>query len=104
MEVVAEPVQDLAAYAHAASRLQGERVCFLNSHSVILAPDWLASLAAGLEQPEVGLAGATGSWQSLRSLALNLLFLPNPYRSVMPARKVFFEQFQALERELQDTT
>ena len=36
---LAEPVQDLAAYARAAARLKEARVCLLNSYSEILAPD-----------------------------------------------------------------
>jgi len=101
---LAEPVQDLAAYAHAAARLKGARVCLLNSYSEILAPGWLGKLASALERPGVGLVGATGSWASLRSLALNLLFLPNPYRGALPARRAFFEQFGALERDLEGST
>jgi hypothetical protein len=58
------PVMDLAAYALAARSLEASRVCFLNSYSVILADGWLANLVAALELPGVGVAGATGSWES----------------------------------------
>jgi hypothetical protein len=101
---LAEPVQDLAAYAQAAARLKGARVCLLNSYSEILAPGWLGKLASALERPGVGLVGATGSWASLRSLAFNLLFLPNPYRGALPPRRAFFEQFGELERDLEEST
>lgn len=97
--LLAAPLQDLAAYATAAERLEHEYLCFLNSHSVLLAPDWLAKLAHALNQPKVGLAGATGSWASLRSAALNALFLPSPYRSVFPKRKVARELYRAMELE-----
>ncbi len=58
------PVLDLAAYGEAARRLEHERVCFLNSYSVILADDWLGLLAAALEDESVGLVGASASWES----------------------------------------
>jgi hypothetical protein len=97
--VLAEPLQDLAAYAVAAECLEHECLCFLNSHSVLLAPYWLAKLAFALDQPRVGLVGATGSWASFRSAALNTLFLPSPYRSVFPKRKVAREIYRAMELE-----
>jgi hypothetical protein len=96
---LAEPLQDLAAYIVAAERLEHDCVCFLNSHSVLLASDWLAKLALALDQPRVGLAGATGSWASFRSAALNTLFLPSPYRRVFPKRKVARELYRAMELE-----
>jgi hypothetical protein len=58
------PVLDLAAYGQAARLLENEQLCFLNSYAVILAADWLRSLAGALEQPGVGLVAATGSWES----------------------------------------
>jgi hypothetical protein len=94
-----EPVQDLAAYAHAARCLEHERLCFLNSYSVILAGDWLAKLEGALGQDRAGLVGATGSWASARSATLNALFLPNPYRGVVPGRRVAREQLLAIELE-----
>jgi hypothetical protein len=95
-----EPVQDLAAYAHAADRLEHERLCFLNSYSTILAPDWLAKLDHALDQPGAGLVGATGSWASLHSAVLNAFLLPNPYRRVVPPRRVAREQMREIELEL----
>ncbi len=97
--VLAEPLQDLAAYAVAAERLEHECLCFLNSHSVLLASDWLAKLALALDQPRAGLVGATGSWASFRSAALNTLFLPSPYRSIFPKRKVARELYRGIELE-----
>jgi hypothetical protein len=96
-----EPVQDLVAYRRAAERLGHGRICFMNSYSVILAPGWLAKLTHAIEHPAAGIAGATGSWASLRSLALNGMFLPNPYRRVVPRRRVVIEQFQQIELDLQ---
>jgi hypothetical protein len=58
------PLLDLAAYAEAARRLDQERLCFVNSYSTILLDGWLGLLARALAEPGVGLAGATGSWES----------------------------------------
>ncbi|HEY2282800.1 MAG TPA: hypothetical protein VGH60_04535 [Solirubrobacteraceae bacterium] len=95
-----KPVLDLAAYAHAADRLEHQRLCFLNSYSEILATDWLAKLNHALDQPRAGLVGATGSWASLHSAVLNAFLLPNPYRRVVPARRVAREQMREIELEL----
>ena len=95
-----QPVQDLAAYAHAARRLEHQRLCFLNSYSVILAVDWLAKLEHALDQERTGLVGATGSWASVRSATLNAWFMPNAYRGVVPGRRIAREQLRAIELEL----
>jgi hypothetical protein len=96
-----EPVQDLAAYMQASKQLEHERLCFLNSYSEILAADWLAKLDHALDQPRAGLVGATGSWASTRSWVLHSLFVPTPYRGVMPERRIAREQFVAIELERQ---
>jgi len=96
-----EPVQDLTAYAEAVKRLDHDRICFLNSYSAILAPDWLAKLQHALAQPGVGLVGATGSWASVRSSVLNSLFLPNPYRGALPKRSVTRDEMNAINAEIE---
>lgn len=58
------PVPDLAAYGLAARALAHSHLCFLNSHSVVLADGWLAKLVRALDDPDTGLAGATASWES----------------------------------------
>jgi hypothetical protein len=58
------PVLDLAAYGQAARRSAHEQLCFLNSYSVILADGWLGRLADALQEPDVGLVGASASWES----------------------------------------
>jgi hypothetical protein len=62
--VLERPVLDLAAYGLLARQLEHPRICFLNSYSVILADGWLAILADALAVAGVGLAGASGSWES----------------------------------------
>ncbi|MGH2904595.1 MAG: hypothetical protein ACRDK7_13580 [Solirubrobacteraceae bacterium] len=58
------PVLDLVAYGLTAQRLEHERLCFLNSYSVVLAADWLDLMARAYEDSTVGLVGASGSWES----------------------------------------
>jgi hypothetical protein len=62
--VLERPVLDLVAYAQAARLLEHELLCFLNSYSVVLVDGWLGYLDRALAEPEVGLVGASGSWES----------------------------------------
>ncbi|MBC8074609.1 MAG: hypothetical protein H7Y32_00915, partial [Chloroflexales bacterium] len=55
---------DIGPYAVAAQRFEHRYFCFLNSFSAPLADGWLASLYRQLLTPGVGLAGASGSWES----------------------------------------
>jgi hypothetical protein len=82
------PVQDLIAYRHALDAVDCDRVVFVNSWSEPLVDGWLARLAGALDDPGVGIAGATGSWESPASeapphlkLHRRLLFhgFPNPH-------------------------
>ena len=57
-------VQDLVAYRRALDAVSCERVAFLNSWSEPLADRWLAALTGALDDPGVGIAGCTGSWES----------------------------------------
>ncbi len=96
--VLEQPVQDLAAYALAAERLAHERLCFLNSHSAILAPDWLARKLA-CARPAAGWACRRDRLLvSLRSAALNALFLPSP-GGVFPERKLARELYRSMDLE-----
>lgn len=94
-----ENVQDLTAYAFAAERLEHDRVCFLNSHSVLHAPDWLSKMAHVLDSPCAGLVGASGSWASMRSYALFHVGLPSPYGRIWRDRKATIQAFRELDRE-----
>lgn len=78
---------DLTAYAAAASALEHERLCFVNSFSEALVPGWLALLDAALDDPEVGAAGATGSWASHLSYGLYQLGMPGEYARALPGRR-----------------
>lgn len=62
------PTFDLPAYAAAAAALDAAHVCFLNSESELVCDGWLAALHAALGDPGVGAVGATGSYESARSI------------------------------------
>ena len=55
---------DVGSYVKAAAVVSNSRLIFLNTFSQILAPDWLRKFSAALDQPRVGIVGATGSWQA----------------------------------------
>lgn len=55
---------DLGAYFRAIPIIKQTYVCFLNTHSCIIADEWLAKLYQAALQPGVGAAGSSGSWQS----------------------------------------
>jgi hypothetical protein len=54
---------DITAYFRAARGFESDVFCFLNSFSVLQAPDWLDKLLSALNRPNAGAAGATGSYQ-----------------------------------------
>jgi hypothetical protein len=58
------PMLDLAAYLEASRFARQETICFVNSYGVVLADRWLGHLGQALALPDVGLAGATGNWES----------------------------------------
>jgi hypothetical protein len=76
---------DIGSYFAAANIVANPQLLFLNTFSEILGDDWLAHFDKALAMPGVGLAGATGSWQSIRSgyeaALLRLLRRPKYYFS-----------------------
>ena len=77
------PTFDLPAYAAAAEALEASHLCFLNSESVLLTDGWLAAMHARLLEPGVGAVGATGSYESPRSInplrRRRWVAFPNPH-------------------------
>ncbi len=61
---------DLGTYFQAARDFDHTYFCFLNSRSILLADDWLAKFHRGASREDVGIVGATGSYQSLSTDAL----------------------------------
>jgi len=56
---------DIHAYRVAARHFDNEYFCFLNTYTQIRSNDWLRKLFSNLCRPDVGLVGATGSFESL---------------------------------------
>ncbi len=73
----ADDAFDIGAYVQAAAQIPEQKICFLNTNAEILCEEWLAKLAHNLEQPGVGLVGATGSYESLRDLDSRFPEFPN---------------------------
>jgi hypothetical protein len=63
--MLSRKVQDIPAYYAAARGVSTEFICFLNSYSVLLDEGWLTKLYSYIVQGDVGVVGATGSYQSL---------------------------------------
>jgi hypothetical protein len=59
---------DIGSYFSAAALVTNPRLIFFNTFAELLADDWLKKFDDALNVPGVGLVGATGSWQSPRSL------------------------------------
>lgn len=63
---------DIGAYAEASRRVSHEYLAFLNTHTEILAPNWLSHLHAHAVRADTGAVGAMGSYESIRSTVLLL--------------------------------
>jgi hypothetical protein len=56
---------DIGSYVEASRRLEHESLCFLNTHSEILAERWLSILNTHHSRAGVGLVGPMGSYESI---------------------------------------
>jgi hypothetical protein len=63
---------DIGAYQETCRRVPHEFLAFFNTHTEIAAPNWLAHLLRHASQPGAGIAGAMGSYESIRSTVLLL--------------------------------
>jgi hypothetical protein len=68
---------DIGAYLESAKQIEAERICFLNTHSEIASHYWLAKLSNNLDLKNVGLVGATGSFESLNIIDQRIPLFPN---------------------------
>lgn len=57
---------DLGSFLNAAGQIHHEYICCLNTFSRLLAGNWLGAMHAQAVLPEVGIVGATGSFEGLR--------------------------------------
>lgn len=87
---------DIGAYLAAAARLNHEYLCFVNTFTEVAAGGWLGHLYRSAASPGVGIAGATGSYESLHSslkLANKLRWLCNEVRIGYDERLVYYHDF-----------
>ena len=68
---------DIGAYIEWANQIDEETICVFNTHSEILAEYWLLKLAVNLALPNVGLVGASASYESLNELSRIFPKFPN---------------------------
>ena len=68
---------DIGAYLDAAKQMDAQRICLLNTNSEIISDDWLAKLWNNLDLGNVGIVGATGSFESLKTLDRRFPGFPN---------------------------
>lgn len=62
---------DIESYFAASKKLAYKYFCFLNSYSRILDHEWLLKMYSLISRQDVGLVGATGSWESLYTNFIN---------------------------------
>ncbi len=58
---------DIQPYLQITDRLETEFICFLNNYSEIRADDWLLKLNRPFSDPQVGITGATASYESIKT-------------------------------------
>jgi len=91
---------DIGAYIEWANMIEEDWICVFNTGSEILAPDWLRKLAVNLLIPNVGLVGATASYESLNELNRSFSFFPNIHirtSAFMINRMLFLSITEGLE-------
>lgn len=62
---IAELRLDIGYYLETARRVSHEFLCFLNTYTRLLTPNWLAHLYKHVSREDVGIVGATASYESL---------------------------------------
>ncbi len=70
---------DIGAYIEFAKTVECDFICGLNTATEILSNDWLWKLSQNLSLPNVGLVGATASYESLNKLDRIFSAFPNPH-------------------------
>ena len=74
---LADDSLDIGAYIEWANMIEEDLICVLNTASEILVPDWLRKLEVNLAMPNVGLVGATASYESLNDYSSDFKAFPN---------------------------
>ena len=87
---------DIGPYLAAAARLSHDYLCFVNTFVEIAVEGWLGHLHRNAALPGVGIVGATGSYESLRSsvqLSEKIRWLCNDVQIPYDERLVFYYDF-----------
>lgn len=93
---IADTGFDIGAYLVTAAKVNHEYLCFVNTFTEIAAGGWLGHLYRCAALPGVGIAGATGSYESLKSsleLTNKLRWLCNEVRIGYDERLVYYYDF-----------
>ena len=61
---------DIGSYLEASKLITSEYICFLNTYSEIKAVNWLMYMVTAITQGDIGLAGATGSYESIKDTVI----------------------------------
>jgi hypothetical protein len=69
---------DIGSYLAAVGMVRADYYCFLNSKSEILGDEWLGKLYSAACRDNVGIVGATGSWESLYTDHINACDVRRP--------------------------
>jgi len=91
---------DIGAYIEWANLIEENLICVFNTASEILATDWLRKLAINLAMPNMGLVGATASYESLNELDSAFTPFPNIHirsTAFMIDRKLFLSITEGLK-------
>ena len=62
---VSDTHYDIGAYLQGAAQVESDYVCFVNTHTKVLADNWLLHLRSAMRDSSIGLAGASASLESL---------------------------------------
>ncbi len=94
---------DIGSYFNAAKIIDYQYICFLNTFSEILANDWLDKLLSQASIPEVGIVGATGSYEGLNTsitLIQKIIWLTSKLNAnehlLQQLKKYYDEYFKAV--------
>lgn len=88
---------DIGSYFTAAETVNYKFLCFLNSYSIILDENWLEKMHRHLVRPEIGIVGATASYESHIS---NCFYqLQHPLPGIRPSRFLLRRMLGAYRRE-----
>lgn len=90
---------DLQAYMIAAQIVIENKICFINTFSILKSVNWLMKLKKAFEQSDVGMVGGTGSFESIRNsweVYLKFVLISNNYKFDRKMVRNFYSRCQDL--------